>query len=122
MVAVRTAGLALGSLVGVCNNDLVGDEEEIRALVSEGYLEILVGLANERFLANRERIARLECEIFDRPGHRKDWEDGGTRRERKRREGLARRETLMSRTEGRGGKNDSQNKDQAALMDQGLSL
>lgn len=95
MVAVRTAGLALASLVGVCNDSTVEGDDEMKCLVSEEYLEILVGMANERFLANRERIARFEQDLFDKTSSGESWEDGDSRRERKRREGLARREALM---------------------------
>ena len=98
MLAIRTAGLGLSSLIGVCD-DVVGEEVEgreelVRALVSEEYLEILVKMGNERFMANRERLARFEGEIFRRAGSG-EWEDGDARRVRKRREGLARKAALM---------------------------
>lgn len=95
MLAVRTSGLALSSLIGVCdNNDDSGGTA--KPLVSEQYLELLTKTANQRFVANRARIARFETELFkDRSGPRSSsWEDADARRERKRREGLARRDAL----------------------------
>jgi len=117
MVAIRTAGLALASLVGVCNDSIAEGDDEVRRLVSEEYLEILVGMANERFVANRERIARFEHELFNKANSGESWEDGDSRRERKRREGLARRGALM-RENGDEGRNNIDEKDrQIALTD-----
>ena len=116
MVAIRTAGLALGSVVGVCNDGTTEGEEEIRGLVDDEYLKILVGLANERFVANRDRVARFERELFVKSGPSKFWEDGDARRERKRREGLARRDSLAGKTEFEGGEDVDRGKDQAAII------
>lgn len=110
MVAIRTAGLALASLVGFCNDSIAESDIKVRRLVSEEYLEILVGMANERFVANRERVARFEHELFNKTGPNESWEDGDSRRERKRREGLARRGALM-RGNGDEGRNDADEKD-----------
>lgn len=120
MVAVRSAGLAFESLIGRVaapardfgsdndnnnnNNHDGGDEggnrEVIEALVSEEYLEILMGIANARFAANGERMRRFERLLFNRAGDGdsgsvdEGWEDGAKRRERKRAEGLRRREEV----------------------------
>jgi tRNA wybutosine-synthesizing protein 3 len=130
MVAVRSAGLRVESLVGVCydhdrvcegkkaprgagdcegldeerdeeedededSKDDDNDAETVWSIVSDTYCELLQQLANERFEANSERVARFEEELFRKRGVRGGyWEDGGKRRERKRGEGLRRREGL----------------------------
>lgn len=111
MIAVRSAGLAFESVIGIVRGDSVqipkdlasnGDrrqeEEVIEALVGEAYLEMLVDVANERFEANAERIRRFEAALFG--GMEKkmlgDWEDKETRQERKKAEGLRRRDELKS--------------------------
>ncbi|KAL8748493.1 MAG: hypothetical protein Q9199_008181 [Rusavskia elegans] len=112
MVAVRSAGLAFESVIGVVRDRSVlppgglgshedeqrQEEDVIEALVGEEHLEILVGIANERFEANTERIRRFEAVLFQ--GMEKkvlnDWEDKQTRQERKKAEGLKRREELKS--------------------------
>ncbi len=148
MVAVRSAGLRVESLVGVCYDhdrvceggkgsrgvrgagdceglDEEGDEEEdededskdddndaetVWSLVTDTYCDILQQLANERFKANSERMRRFEEELFKRRGGvgRGYWEDGVERRERKRGEGLRRRdggrgERVVWEGEGEGG-------------------
>lgn len=120
MVAVRTAGLALASLVGVCNDSTAEGDDEMKCLVSEEYLGILVGMANERFVANRERIARFEQDLFDKTSSGESWEDGDSRRERKRREGLARREALTEVAEDEGTDNVDKKDDQVAQTEGGL--
>ncbi|KAL9620835.1 MAG: hypothetical protein Q9204_008168, partial [Flavoplaca sp. TL-2023a] len=111
MVAVRSAGLAFESVIGIvrgdsaqsaknCANNEEGRQaaEVIEALVGEEYLEMLVDVANERFEANSERIRRFEAALFG--GMEKktwgDWEDKETRQERKKAEGLRRRDELKS--------------------------
>ena len=92
MVAVRTSGLAFESLIGGLDEDK-GIGAEILSLVDEGYLETLLELGNERFLANTERIERFQKELFR--CQTKDlgmWEDKNQRRERKRAEGLKRQQ------------------------------
>lgn len=84
-----------------------GGEEVIEALVSEEYLEMLVGIANTRFEANGERMRRFEELLFgggdDHGGAvEHEWEDGETRRERKRAEGLRRREEIKGEKAGDG--------------------
>lgn len=93
MVAVRTAGLALASIIGCTRHD-EGDFE-ILSLVNEGYLQILVNIANERFQANAERIERFSTQLFKSTTTQNfDWEDPEARRERKHAEGLNRRQEL----------------------------
>ncbi len=92
VVAVRSMGLSLESLIGV-------DKDGVRRLVvSPEYLETLVRIANERFVENEKRIARFNAAVeaaFSPPPKGKDgWEDAQARRERKREEGLRRREEL----------------------------
>ena len=109
MVAVRSAGLAFESVIGIVRDRSVllgggsgngedgqGQEEVVEALVNEEYLEMLVGIANERFEANTERIGRFESVLFGDAGKKisNDWEDKEKRQERKRAEGLKRREEL----------------------------
>lgn len=93
MVAVRTAGLVLGSVIG-CTEDNDNDSLVV-GLVNEGYLQILVNIANERFQANTERIKRLSAQLFtSRTVQILDWEDPEVRQERKRAEGLRRQQEL----------------------------
>ena len=116
MVAIRSAGLAFESVIGLVRSrkhtccDPVEDdgnanqesgmeggqregEEIIEALVTEEYVEMLVEIANHRFVANRKRMKRFEETLFKDEG-KKEWEDGERRRERKRREGLEKREEV----------------------------
>ena len=95
MVAIRTAGLAFESVVGVVPNrrqdkkDGEEFDEHITRIVSEAYLELLIGIANERFKINVERSRRFEQDLFKREeGHGQAWEDSKSRQERKRAEGL----------------------------------
>ena len=88
MVAVRSSGLALESIIGVAIDD--GEiEERMCSMVSEEHLEVLLNLANERFKANTGRMQRFEVDLFNKEA-RGDvlWEDIETRRMRKRTEGL----------------------------------
>jgi len=96
MVAVRCMGLTLESLVGyhfegegICN-------------VPESDLATLLAISNERFDENEDRIARFRTLLRDmintdgvekRKGdHGEQWEDPQARRERKRAEGLKKRQ------------------------------
>ena len=93
MVAVRSMGLGLESLIGY--------EYENRQLcnVTEGHLRTLIELSNERFGENTKRISRFrtllkklsseETGDVKRKGQDgEEWEDPEVRRERKRAEGL----------------------------------
>ncbi|SLM41151.1 tRNA wybutosine-synthesizing protein [Lasallia pustulata] len=93
MVAVRTAGLALGSIVG-CTRDHEG-VFGVQSLVNEEYLQTLLNIANERFQANAERIERFSAQLFKNTTVQNlDWEDPEARRERKRAEGLRRQQEV----------------------------
>ena len=100
MVAVRTAGVALESLVGLIpdridQKDGIETQEHIIRIVSEEYLELLVNIANERFKTNAERIKRFEQDLFKREsGLGRAWEDSKNRQERKRAEGLKQQQVL----------------------------
>ena len=54
MVAVRTNGLAVDSIIGY-----TADDEQLFTLVTESYLQSLIHIANERFSSNSERIDRF---------------------------------------------------------------
>ena len=102
MVAIRTSGLALGSVVGYLREhehedghyQNEGDPQHpatIHSLVDEDYLAFLVRLANERFGANAARVRRLSDNLFARPDPaacEPAWEDKAARRRRLRAEGL----------------------------------
>ncbi|KAL8910605.1 MAG: hypothetical protein Q9171_004099, partial [Xanthocarpia ochracea] len=112
MVAVRSAGVAFESIIGsihdgsaLPSNYLGGevdrqeqDEEVIEALVDEEYLMTLVGIANERFEVNTERIQRFQDSLFRDIEKKRsdDWEDKEKRQERKKVEGLRRREEFKA--------------------------
>ena len=102
MVAIRSAGLAFDSLVGVIPSRTLDEnegeevEEHATKIVTEAYLELLVSVANERFKVNAERMRRFEQELFKRDEGIGDvWEDSVSRQERKRAEGLERRQMLQ---------------------------
>jgi tRNA wybutosine-synthesizing protein 3 len=95
MVAVRSTGLGFDSIIGYQNAN--GD---INSLVTEEYLELMVGTANEKFRINAERIERFKTALMSyySPSTREPiggrgpefpWEDKDARRARKRAEGLA---------------------------------
>ena len=93
MVAIRSSGLALESIVGSMQDDL--EAGEIHSLVSEDYLDMLIKLANERFKTNTERMQRFEEDLFRREaGPEEAWEDRKARQERKRAEGLKQQEEV----------------------------
>ena len=101
MVAIRTAGLAFESLVGVVpsrtedENDGEDVEEHVIKLVSGAYLELLISIANDRFKINEERMRRFEQDLFEREdGPGQAWEDSKSRQERKRAEGLKHQQRL----------------------------
>ena len=116
IVAVRSSGLSLESIIGYCDensedndDDVPGNEPVVRSLVTEEYLEMLVAISNERFTVNTERKDRFRSSLLElcspeqsrglktkgkpRPS---DWEDPETRRERKKAEGLMRKKFLES--------------------------
>ncbi len=84
MVAVRSTGLSLDSVIG-----RLGDDGEGISIVSETYLEGLVAIANERFEENSQRIIRFQDLLLSsNKASESEWEDASVRRERKRAEGL----------------------------------
>ncbi|RYP23686.1 hypothetical protein DL765_000982 [Monosporascus sp. GIB2] len=94
IVAIRSMGLVLESLVGMQTQGVP------QRTVSAEYLETLLRIANERFVANTERIERFRLGVLEatQPPKKKDgteWEDAQTRRERKRAEGLRRKAELQ---------------------------
>lgn len=95
MVAVRSMGLSFESLVGVERRiDDTGPQKT--CLVTSEYINTLVQIANERFAENQKRIARFQealRTVFS-PREPSEWEDAEARRDRKREEGLRRREAL----------------------------
>jgi tRNA wybutosine-synthesizing protein 3 len=102
MVAVRSMGLAFESLVGF---DINGKQ---MCSVSEGTLRTLLEVSNDRFQANAARIARfrelLRQSKISGSGAKKrddnkDWEDPEVRKQRKRAEGLKRKEMLSETKE-----------------------
>ncbi|KAH9883659.1 methyltransferase TYW3-domain-containing protein [Xylariomycetidae sp. FL2044] len=98
IVAIRSMGLALESLLGAQAGD------DVRCTVSEEYLRVLVQIANERFVENRKRIERFRRAILEMTGAvaaekgrkmKEDgsaWEDKSARWRRKREEGLRRKD------------------------------
>jgi len=106
MVAVRSTGLALDSVIGRLDAD--GD---CTCIVSETYLKGLLAVANDRFEENSKRITRFRdllicsaqtpADIQSRKKSKgNDWEDASARRERKRAEGLKRSQELKERMNG----------------------
>lgn len=91
IVAIRSMGLGLESLIGTETNGTK------HCTVSGEYLKALINIANERFVENARRIERFRSLLkaaVDKEGASKgkgaEWEDAETRKERKRAEGLRR--------------------------------
>ncbi|KAF2810003.1 uncharacterized protein BDZ99DRAFT_387710 [Mytilinidion resinicola] len=101
MVAVRSAGFSFDSIIGY--QDSSGSNV---AFVGEDYLRMMVGLANERFQINSDRILRFRNALQGQYSHastndsaksqhvREGYEDPHVRRQRKRQEGLIRQQGL----------------------------
>lgn len=117
IVAVRSSGLSLESVIGYCDDNdsttISTEDPAIRSLVTEEYLEMLVAMSNQRFVVNADRKERFRVSLmqacsFDQshgPGkgnskskakQQSGWEDPVVRRERKRAEGLMRQKLLES--------------------------
>jgi tRNA wybutosine-synthesizing protein 3 len=103
IAAVRSTGYSFDSIIGY--HDSSGQDV---ALVDEEYLRTLVRVANERFQINTERIARFREALLQQYnpqptensiGTASVWEDGETRKARKKAEGLARQQALKAQTE-----------------------
>ena len=90
MVAIRSMGLGFESLVGM------ETQGNIHCIVSPAYLQMLIRLANERFVENSKRIQRFQVALLEaiegskKPKRGPEWEDAAARKERKRAEGLKR--------------------------------
>ena len=90
MVAIRSMGLGFESLIGT------ETQGNTHCIVSTAYLQLLIRLANERFVENSKRIERFRLallEAIEAPKKSKrgpEWEDAAARKERKRAEGLKR--------------------------------
>ncbi|GKT62590.1 tRNA wybutosine-synthesizing protein [Colletotrichum tofieldiae] len=100
MVGVRTMGLALESLIGYIDDN----DGAPHCTVSVDYLRDLLQIANERFAENAARIARFRAalqEALAGPPPKlgeggAEWEDAAARRERKKAEGLRRKEEMLA--------------------------
>ena len=95
MVGVRTAGLGLEAIIA----SIAGTDDDgsghVRPLVTEEYITMLLKMANERFVANNQRISRFqrclrEAMTLETKKVRQlnEWEGKEARRRRKREEGL----------------------------------
>ncbi|KAH8131833.1 tRNA wybutosine-synthesizing protein 3 [Trichoderma asperellum] len=104
MVAIRSMGLSLESLIGY--EDAQGQR---RRIVPPEYLKMLLQISNERFVENTKRIERFrsalkEAILEPKPANvpkrlnpeGKEWEDAAARRERLRAEGLKRKAALQA--------------------------
>lgn len=107
IVAVRSSGLSFESVIGYCEDEDGRDEPVVHSLVTEGYLEMLVAMSNDRFMINTDRKERFwrsltEACSSQNQGHSRgkakgkpvDWEEPAVRKERMRAEGLARKKLL----------------------------
>ena len=111
IVAVRSMGLALASVVGLCRANAETDEESDTAqcIVTPNYLARLARVADERFAVNRTRTERFRVALVEAiekdkematgaagPSRKRDagWEDPEARRARKKEEGLRRQAAL----------------------------
>lgn len=95
MVAIRSHGLALESIIGYFESS-----EGPTSLVSEEFILLLLNTANERFRACEARKKRFESALFG--GHVKKgptWEDADIRRMRKREEGFKKKQEKALNTE-----------------------
>ncbi|KAF2116579.1 methyltransferase TYW3-domain-containing protein [Lophiotrema nucula] len=107
LVAIRSTGYSFDAIIG--RQDQNGTNI---ALVDESYLGILIGIANDRFTVNAERIERLRLAFLqqfameqgipvasstDTNSNRRKpaWEDSETRKGRLKEEGLARQHALQ---------------------------
>ncbi|KAI1812252.1 methyltransferase TYW3-domain-containing protein [Poronia punctata] len=101
IVAIRSMGLSLESLIGVREGG------NTKCTVSDEYLLDLVRIANGRFVENARRITRFrEALAAGSKLKNDDWEDAQARRERKRAEGLRRKAELLQGQDGKKGVDD----------------
>lgn len=99
MVAIRTMGLSFSSIVAYAT-----PSGEIKPMVPETYLRALVNIANERFVVNSQRTERfrralLGLDVKAKEQADREWEPADVRKERKRAEGLRRKQELEMQRE-----------------------
>lgn len=107
MVGVRCLGLGFDSIVGYLHEEDDTENYLIQSLVTETYLHTLINLANGKFVENSKRTESFRTTLLQlcssgalneqtaiRNPLKVDWEDGDSRRERKRAEGLRRQQEL----------------------------
>ncbi|KAI9737923.1 MAG: hypothetical protein M1834_009293 [Cirrosporium novae-zelandiae] len=112
MVAIRTNGLTLESIIGYAVTE--DEQENLYSFVTEEYIQMLINIGNERFKANSQRIERFRTNLLAAITPKKpDREDPETRRARKREEGLRRKEEMRIKH------NDSKSEDQPEQVDTG---
>lgn len=108
MVAIRSMGLSLESLIGY--QDAKGQR---RRIVAPQYLKMLLQISNERFVENTKRIERFQSALKEailepNPANvpkrlnpeGKEWEDAAARRERLRAQGLKKKAALQAEKKG----------------------
>lgn len=104
MVAVRSSGLALDSIIGfVDSQESTSGTATVQPMVTEYYLRTLVKVANERFATNEQRKVRFAdaldlqrpARVSGRLSGRHGIESRAVRKERKRAEGLARKQEML---------------------------
>jgi tRNA wybutosine-synthesizing protein 3 len=97
MVAIRSNGLALDSIIGYLN-----EHGEAICIVPEVHLRLLIDIANERFKVNADRIERFRQAVLSAYAVPKagftgvEYEDAATRKARKRAEGLVRQQAVRA--------------------------
>ncbi|KAI9786424.1 MAG: hypothetical protein M1839_006884 [Geoglossum umbratile] len=121
IIAVRSMGLAFDSVIGYLHDSSdSAPTSPIFSSVGEPYLRSLVAIGNIRFQENTRRIKRFvealdiayQPRVVLKPKDR-EWEDADLRRERKRAEGLKKKQTLQERggqgqlTDGSGSKDET---------------
>ena len=129
MVAVRSMGLGLESIIGFGQSEARLPD----CIVSEETLETLVEQANERFIENTKRIERFRSllgksvskeagEVKRKGQDGREWESQQVRRERKRAEGLMRSQQLKNSNVDKAIKalEDSQESSGLQLLDQNI--
>ncbi|EFX03126.1 cog1590 daomin protein [Grosmannia clavigera kw1407] len=109
VVAVRSMGLGLASVVGVGIEGSGPASARGQCIVSRGYLARLARVTDQRFVTNRERTERFRVAVAaaiekeQNPqassrgsgGNKPSWEDAATRKARLRAEGLQRQAALQ---------------------------
>lgn len=96
MVAVRTNGIAFDSIIGYEDTD-----GRIVPMVSQKYLLTLLAIANKRFAINTMRRDRFRTSLLPTSttgSGNANWEPAEERKQRKRLEGLKRRQALQAQS------------------------